>query len=151
MEWFDGIHHNLRESTEKVEQWYIRHNWFIVVLCVCVFFNIYIYKSVVPDLPLFYFINKGNEFSLFVEWCFLTPTFRWQHFIYFKFWCVWWIKCIVEFKSSCDLKVCLGLSLYKITVLIISFHLHCVLSVAGCHCTSCQEIMELPHLIFWFI
>ena len=33
----------------------------------------------------------------------------------------------------------------------LSFHLHCVLSVVGCHCTSCQEIMELSHLILWFM
>lgn len=49
------------------------------------------------------------------------------------------------------MKVCLRPCLYEITVLMLSFHLHCVLSVVGYNCTSCQEIMELSHLILWFM
>jgi hypothetical protein len=61
-----------------------------------------------------------------------------------------WIV-LQNLKTSPDLKVCLRLCLYEITVLMLSFHLCCALSVVGYHCTSCWEIMELSHLILWFM
>jgi hypothetical protein len=37
----DGIHHDVRESTNKGEQWYVRHNWFIVFLIQATCFDLY--------------------------------------------------------------------------------------------------------------
>jgi len=47
------------DSTNEVEQWYVRHNFFIVLLhSLC-----NKTKIVVPHVPLLYFISTGGAFA----------------------------------------------------------------------------------------